>query len=222
MKASVTDLLREHPVIDGHNDLLWALRHRHNYDFDAVDIGERQDGLVHTDLPRLREGGVGAQFWSVYVPSTMGAEAVGATLEQVDAAYRMIERYADRMALATTADEVEAAWAVGRVASLLGAEGGHQIDGSLAVLRMYHRLGVRYLTLTHNDNVAWADSATDERVLGGLSDVGRERGRGDEPARDDGRPLPRQRRDHARRARRLDGAGDLLALLGVRPGRPSA
>ena len=92
----------------------------------------------------------------------------------MDAAYRMIERYADRMALATTADEVEAAWAVGRVASLLGAEGGHQIDGSLAVLRMYHRLGVRYLTLTHNDNVAWADSATDERVLGGLNDVGRE------------------------------------------------
>ena len=163
----------EHPVIDGHNDLLWALRHRHNYDFDAVDIGERQDGLLHTDLPRLREGGVGAQFWSVYVPSTMGPEAVGATLEQVDAAYRMIERYADRMALATTADEVEAAWASGLVASLLGAEGGHQIDGSLAVLRMYHRLGVRYLTLTHNDNVAWADSATDERVLGGLNDVGR-------------------------------------------------
>ena len=174
MRASVTDLLREHPVIDGHNDLLWALRDRYNYDFDAVDIGERQDGLVHTDLPRLREGGVGAQFWSVYVPSTMGAEAVGATLEQVDAAYRMIERYADRMALATTADEVEASWAVGRVASLLGAEGGHQIDGSLAVLRMYHRLGVRYLTLTHNDNVGWADSATDDRVLGGLDDVGRE------------------------------------------------
>ena len=173
MNASVTDLLRDHPVIDGHNDLLWALRHRHNYDFDAVDIGERQDGLVHTDLPRLREGGVGAQFWSVYVPSTMGPEAVGATLEQVDAAYRMIERYADRMALATTADEVEAAWADGRVASLLGAEGGHQIDGSLAVLRMYHRLGVRYLTLTHNDNVAWADSATDDRVLGGLNEVGR-------------------------------------------------
>ena len=114
---------------------------RHGYDFDAVDIGERQDGRVHTDLPRLRAGGVGAQFWSVYVPSTMGPEAVGATLEQVDAAYRMVERYADRLALATTADEVEAAWASGRVASLLGAEGGHQIDGSLAVLRMYHRLG---------------------------------------------------------------------------------
>ena len=171
--VSVTDLLRDHPVIDGHNDLLWALRERHGYDFDEVDIAERQDGRVHTDLPRLRAGGVGAQFWSVYVPSTMGPDAVGATLEQIDAAYRMIERYADRMAMATTADEVEAAWASGRVASLLGAEGGHQIDGSLAVLRMYHRLGVRYLTLTHNENVAWADSATDERVLGGLNDVGR-------------------------------------------------
>jgi membrane dipeptidase len=170
----IAALLREHPVVDGHNDLLWALREQCGYDFDEIDIAVRQDARVHTDLPRLRAGGVGAQFWSVYVPSTLGAEAVGATLEQVDAAYRMVERYADRMALATTADEVEAAWAVGRVASLLGAEGGHQIDGSLAVLRMYHRLGVRYLTLTHNDNLAWADSATDERVLGGLNDVGRE------------------------------------------------
>jgi membrane dipeptidase len=174
MKVDVGAVLREHPVVDGHNDLLWALRERHGYDFDVVDIAERQDGRVHTDLPRLRAGGVGAQFWSVYVPSTMGPEAVGATLEQVDAAYRMVERYSDRLAMATTADEVEAAWASGRVASLLGAEGGHQIDGSLAVLRMYHRLGVRYLTLTHNDNVSWADSATDERVLGGLSDAGRE------------------------------------------------
>ena len=174
MTVSVPDLLRQHPVIDGHNDLLWALRERHGYDFDAVDIAERQDGRVHTDLPRLRAGGVGAQFWSVYVPATLGHDAVRATLEQVDAAYRMIERYADRLAMATTADEVEAAWVSGRVASLLGAEGGHQIDGSLAVLRMYHRLGVRYLTLTHNDNVAWADSATDERVLGGLGDFGRE------------------------------------------------
>jgi len=172
--ASVADLLRQHPVIDGHNDLLWALRELCGYDFDTVDIGVRQTGRTHTDLPRLREGGVGAQFWSVYVPTTLGHAAVGATLEQIDAAYTMIHRYADGLALATTADQVEAAWASGRIASLLGAEGGHQIDGSLAVLRMYHRLGVRYLTLTHNDNVPWADSATDERALGGLSDVGRE------------------------------------------------
>jgi membrane dipeptidase len=174
MRADVAAVLAEHPVVDGHNDLLWALRELCGYDFDAVDIGLRQTGRTHTDLPRLREGGVGAQFWSVYVPSRLGHAAVGATLEQVDAAYAMIERYADRLALATTADEVEAAWASGRIASLLGAEGGHQIDGSLAVLRMFQRLGVRYLTLTHNDNVPWADSATDARVIGGLSDFGRE------------------------------------------------
>jgi membrane dipeptidase len=173
MRTSIADLLREHPVIDGHNDLLWALR-RHDYDFDAVDIGRRQDALFHTDLQRLREGGVGAQFWSVFVPSTLGHEAVAATLEQIDAAYRMVERYGDQLVLARTADEVEDAWASGRVASLLGAEGGHQIDGSLGTLRVLHRLGVRYLTLTHNENVPWADSATDDRVLGGLSDVGRE------------------------------------------------
>ena len=171
--VDVDALLRDHPVADGHNDLLWVLRERCGYDFDALDVGERQDGRTHTDLPRLRAGGVGAQFWSVYVPASLGHQAVGATLEQVDAAYRMIEHY-DDLALATTADEIQAAWAFGRIASLLGAEGGHQIDGSLAVLRMYHLLGIRYLTLTHNDNVAWADSATDQRVLGGLSDFGRE------------------------------------------------
>ena len=123
MRTSIADLLREHPVIDGHNDLLWALR-RHDYDFDAVDISRRQDALFHTDLQRLREGGVGAQFWSVFVPSTLGHEAVAATLEQIDAAYRMVERYGDQLVLARTADEVEDAWASGRVASLLGAEGG--------------------------------------------------------------------------------------------------
>ena len=118
---------------------------------------------------------MGAQFWSVFVPTQEGERAVTSTLEQIDAAYAMVERYDDQLALATTADEVEAAWSSGRIACLMGAEGGHQIDGSLAVLRLYHRLGVRYLTLTHNDNVPWADSATDEPVLGGLNDLGRER-----------------------------------------------
>jgi membrane dipeptidase len=174
VRVDVAAVIAEHPVIDGHNDLLWTLRELCGYDFDAVDIGLRQDGRTHTDLPRLAAGGVGAQFWSVFVPSTLGHEGVAATLEQVDAAYAMVERYADRLVLATTADDVEAAWASGRIASLLGAEGGHQIDGSLGVLRMLHRLGVRYLTLTHNENVPWADSATDELVLGGLSDFGRE------------------------------------------------
>jgi membrane dipeptidase len=170
---AIDDLLRDHPVIDGHNDLLWTMREKNGYDFGAYDIGGRQSE-THTDLPRLRQGGVGAQFWSVFVPCREGERAVASTLEQVDAAYAMIERYADQLALATTADEVETAWREGRIACLLGAEGGHQIAESLGVLRSYHRLGVRYLTLTHNDNVSWADSATDEPVLGGLGEFGRE------------------------------------------------
>src|SRR4029077_2305648 len=168
----ISALLRRHPVIDGHNDLLWELRDLVGYDLDRYDIGQRQT-RTHTDLPRLRDGGVGAQFWSVFVPTREGQRAVTTTLEQIDAAYSMIGRYVDQLALATTADEVEAAWGTGRIACLMGAEGGHQIAESLGVLRRYHRLGVRYLTLTHNDNVPWADSATDEPVLGGLSDVGR-------------------------------------------------
>jgi membrane dipeptidase len=170
---SIEDLVRDHPVIDGHNDLLWAMRDLNGYDFAAYDVGERQD-RTQTDLPRLRAGGVGAQFWSVFVPCKEGERSVTTTLEQVDAAYAMIERYADRLAPATTADEVEAAWRAGRIACLMGAEGGHQIAESTAVLRMYHRLGIRYLTLTHNDNVPWADSATDTPVLGGLNDAGRD------------------------------------------------
>jgi membrane dipeptidase len=167
------DLLAQHPVIDGHNDLLWAMRDLNGYDFDAYDISVRQS-RTHTDLPRLREGGVGAQFWSVFVPGREGDRAVAWTLEQIDAAYAMIRRYADDLALATDADDVEAAWRQHRIACLMGAEGGNQIGDSLAVLRMYHRLGVRYLTLTHNENVPWADSATDEPRLGGLNDRGRE------------------------------------------------
>jgi membrane dipeptidase len=172
-ERTIEALLAENPVIDGHNDLLWAVRDLNGYDFDAYDVGERQT-QTQTDLPRLREGGVGAQFWSVFVPCREGERAVTSTLEQVDAAYAMFERYADRLALATTADQVEAAWAAGRIACLMGAEGGHQIAESTGVLRMYHRLGVRYLTLTHNDNVSWADSATDVSVLGGLSEEGRD------------------------------------------------
>jgi membrane dipeptidase len=170
---SIEALLADHPVIDGHNDLLWAMRDLNGYDFAAYDVGERQQ-QTQTDLPRLRDGGVGAQFWSVFVPCREGERSVRTTLEQVDAAYAMIRRYSDRLAPATTADDVEAAWRDGRIACLMGAEGGHQIAESTGVLRMYHRLGVRYLTLTHNDNVPWADSATDAPVLGGLSDVGRD------------------------------------------------
>ena len=159
-------------VIDGHNDLLWEARKQVGYDFDRLDVGVGGTP-THTDLPRLVEGGVGGQFWSVYVPTSLAGEvAVTATLEQVDGVHRMVERYADRLALATSADEVEAAWRDGRIASLLGAEGGHSIDCSLGTLRMLFDLGVRYLTLTHNDNTPWADSATDDPGVDGLSAFG--------------------------------------------------
>lgn len=174
----IVSLLREHGVIDGHNDLLWAARTQVGYDFDRLELTDTamcQAVGTHTDLPRLRAGGVGAQFWSVYVPASLaGDAAVSATLEQVDAGHTMIQRYADQLAAATTVEDVDRAWQQGRIASLMGAEGGHQINESLATLRMLHRLGVRYLTLTHNDNVPWADSATDEPVHGGLSDFGRD------------------------------------------------
>jgi membrane dipeptidase len=174
----ISALLREHGIVDGHNDLLWAARDKVAYDFDRLELTDSavcQAIGTHTDLPRLRAGGVGAQFWSVYVPATLsGDAAVTATLEQIDAGHTMITRYADQLALATTVEDVDRAWEQGRIASLMGAEGGHQINESLGTLRMLHRLGVRYLTLTHNDNVPWADSATDEPVLGGLSDFGRE------------------------------------------------
>ncbi|MEO7131849.1 MAG: dipeptidase [Dermatophilaceae bacterium] len=167
-------LLAAHPLIDGHNDLLWELRAQSGYDFDALDVAGRLS-TTNTDLPRLCDGGVGAQFWSVWVPSTLqGDVAVVTTLEQVDAAHRLIGRYAAELALARTADEVDAAVTSGRIASLLGAEGGHSIGSSLGALRMFYELGVRYLTLTHNDNVAWADSATDEPAVGGLTAFGHE------------------------------------------------
>lgn len=171
----VETLLREHPLVDGHNDLAWAARKHAAYDWDVLDITGSTAGTTHTDLPRLRQGCVGAQFWSVFVPSTLPPDqAVIQTLEQVDAVHTMVGRYADRLGLATSAEQVRQVFASGRVASLMGAEGGHSIGASLGVLRMLHRLGVRYLTLTHNDNTPWADSATDEPVLGGLSEFGRE------------------------------------------------
>ena len=195
------DLLRRFPLIDGHNDLPWALRERAAGDASKVRLappGEVSGGPgevpgdpaevnlaapvagLHTDLPRLAAGGVGAQFWSVYVPASLagtplaGDGAVTAVLEQIDLARLMISRYPDALELALTAADVERIFAAGRLASLLGAEGGHVIAGSLGVLRMLYALGVRYLTLTHNANVGWADSATDEPAAGGLTDFGRD------------------------------------------------
>ncbi|MGW5334013.1 dipeptidase [Streptomyces bauhiniae] len=166
-------LLREFPVVDGHNDLPWALREQVAYDLGARDIAGDQGAHLHTDLPRLREGGVGAQYWSVYVRSDL-PDAVPATLEQIDCVTRLIERYPAELAPALTAADMEAARASGRIASLMGAEGGHSIANSLGTLRGLYALGVRYMTLTHNDNVDWADSATDEPKAGGLTAFGRE------------------------------------------------
>ncbi|MFE3584289.1 dipeptidase [Streptomyces vinaceus] len=173
--SEARELLAEHPVVDGHNDLPWALRQQVRYDLAQRDLADDQRAHLHTDIPRLRAGGVGAQFWSVYVRSDYaGDTAVSATLEQIDAVAQLIDRYPADLVRALTADDMEAARADGRIASLMGAEGGHSINNSLATLRALHRLGVRYMTLTHNDTIDWADSATDEPRHGGLSDFGRE------------------------------------------------
>ncbi len=197
LEHQARDLLRRFPLIDGHNDLPWALRVRAGGDATKVRLippgpavtanppaaaGEPAEvnlaapvAGLHTDLPRLAAGGVGAQFWSVYVPASLAGDgAVTAVLEQIDLARRIVARYPEALELALTADDVDRIFAAGRVASLLGAEGGHAIAGSLGVLRVLYALGVRYLTLTHNANVGWADSATDEPAAGGLTDFGRD------------------------------------------------
>jgi membrane dipeptidase len=204
LERQARDLLRRFPLIDGHNDLPWALRARAAGDPQRVRFAApgstthptatpgpaapdsaASDPVVvnlaapvagtHTDLPRLAAGGVGAQFWSVYVPSSLAGDgAVAAVLEQIDLTRRMIAAYPDALELALTAADVERIFAAGRVASLLGAEGGHAIADSLGVLRMLYALGVRYMTLTHNNNVGWADAATDEVDAGGLTDFGRD------------------------------------------------
>ena len=191
LELRARDLLRRFPLIDGHNDLPWALRVRADPELSQayglaadgqipnpddpadIDLAVPVKGL-HTDLPRLEAGGVGAQFWSVYVPGRLpGGEAVITVLEQIDLARRVIANNPGALELALTADDVQRIFDSGRVASLLGAEGGHSIGGSLGVLRMLYALGVRYMTLTHNQNVGWADSATDDPDAGGLTDFGR-------------------------------------------------
>lgn len=173
--AEARALLAGHPVVDGHNDLPWALREQVRYDLSRRDVARDQSAHLHTDIPRLRAGGVGAQFWSVYVRSDYdGDRAVSATLEQIDVVAQLIDRYPAELRRALTADDMEAARTEGRIASLMGAEGGHSINCSLATLRALYALGVRYMTLTHNDNIAWADSATDEPRAGGLTRFGEE------------------------------------------------
>ncbi len=162
-------------VIDGHNDLPYQIRKDGGSSFDQIDIAQPQPDL-HTDIPRLRQGGLGAQFWSAYVPPSTIQTGGGAryTLEQIDLIHRMIERYPETFELALTADDVERIHAEGKIASMIGMEGGHGIEESLGTLRKFYDLGVRYMTLTHADSLSWCDSATDDPITGGLSPLGEE------------------------------------------------
>lgn len=160
-------------VIDGHNDMPWEIRSQASSNFDKLDISQVQK-TMHTDIPRLREGGVGAQFWSVWVPVETGyrGEALATTLEQIDLVKRMVARYPETFELAYTADDIDRIYAKGKIASLIGVEGGHSIEESLAVLEKLYGLGARYMTLTHTDSLSWADSSTDKSIAGGLTPFG--------------------------------------------------
>lgn len=173
--ARARALHKQVPVIDGHNDYPWALRGLDpGRDFNSAEISKPVPKLM-TDIPRLRQGGVGGQFWSVYVPSTMqGNIAVRATLEQIDIVHRMAKRWPETFEMAYTAADIERSFKAGRIGSLIGMEGGHSIDSSLATLRMMYSLGARYMTLTHSANVPWADASPGPAVLGGLSKFGEE------------------------------------------------
>ncbi|MES1245906.1 MAG: dipeptidase [Acidobacteriota bacterium] len=171
-------LLDQVPLVDGHNDVPWELRDRVKNHLARLDLRSDTNGLkkrMHTDIPRLRKGGVGAQFWSVYVPADKaGPESVRIVLEQIDVVRRLAELYPDTFEMAATADDVVRIHKAGRIASLVGMEGGHSIDNSLGVLRQLYATGARYMTLTHSKNVAWADSGTDKAEHGGLTKFGEE------------------------------------------------
>ena len=165
-------LLRESPIIDGHNDYPMAVREKADGQIDRLDITRPQPTIM-TDIPRLRAGGIGGQFWSVYVPvEKKGADAVSATLDQIDIVHRMVAKWPSVFALARTADDIDKIQKQGKIASLIGVEGGHCINESLGVLRMFFELGARYMTLTHSSNTPWADSATDTAQHNGLTPFG--------------------------------------------------
>ena len=169
------EVLAKSILMDGHNDLPWAIRGYKDApgDVAAYDIRQHAPGKGQTDIPRLRAGGVGAVFWSVYTPGETTEHLARTQLEQIDIARRMIERYPDTFTLASTAADVRAAKAAGKIAGMLGAEGGHSIEDSLGALRAYYDLGVRYMTLTHNNHTDWADSAMDPNPgHGGLTEFG--------------------------------------------------
>ncbi|MDH3497037.1 MAG: dipeptidase [Gemmatimonadota bacterium] len=172
--ARARAILREVPLIDGHNDLPWELRERFWSSFDSLDVARRQPRVM-TDIGRLRAGGVGAQFWSTYTPADARNPAPARTgMEQNDIVHRLVARYPDTFVLARTAADIERAHRDGKIASLIGLEGGHMIENSLGLLRAFYRDGVRYLTLTHSRNTDWADASTDAPIHGGLTPFGRE------------------------------------------------
>jgi membrane dipeptidase len=174
-EARARRILERTPLIDGHNDLPWALREGYGNDPHAVDLTDDLGAAtdLQTDIPRLRAGGVGGQFWSVYVPASMSPpDAAVATFEQIDTVKRIVAAHPDVFELATTADDIERIHRQGRVASLIGMEGGYSIDDSLGLLRAFHDAGARYMTLTHSKTTTWADSATDAPKWGGLSPFG--------------------------------------------------
>jgi membrane dipeptidase len=177
VSARIDRILHEVPLIDGHNDLPWQYEERVKDHLAQLDIRQDQSKLMpplHTDIGRLRQGRVGGQFWSVYIPTSLkGADAVRAVIEQIDVVHRLVELYPDTFELARTADDVVRIHRSGRIASLIGIEGGHSIGNSLAVLRQLHAIGARYMTITHYDNTDWADSATADPVHDGLTPFGK-------------------------------------------------
>jgi len=175
VQARIDRILKATPLIDGHNDIAEQLaeNYKRNIAGLASDTDQRQPNPLMTDMARLHRGRVGGQFWSVYIDGTItGDAAIRETIEQIDVARRMIDAYPKDLELARTADDVVRIHKAGRVASMLGVEGGRQIGGSLAALRQYYNLGARYMTLTHNQTTEWADSATDDPKYGGLSPFG--------------------------------------------------
>lgn len=174
VQARIDRILKKTPLIDGHNDLPWELRDNHGSRVDGLASGtDKREKPLMTDIARLRQGRVGGQFWSVYITGTItGDEAIRTTIEQIDIARRLIDAYPRDLELASTADDVIRIHKSGRIASMLGIEGGRQIGGSMAALRSFYDLGVRYITLTHNQTTEWADSATDEPKYDGLSPFG--------------------------------------------------
>jgi membrane dipeptidase len=174
VQKRIDRILKRTPLIDGHNDLPEQLRENYKMSVEGLSSGgATRDHPLMTDIGRLRQGRVGGQFWSVWIPGTYtGDEAIRMTLEQIDIVHRLVKAYPNDLAFASTADDVERIHRKGRVASLIGVEGGRQIGGSLAALRQFYNLGVRYVTLTHNQTTEWADSGTDEPKFDGLSEFG--------------------------------------------------